>query len=118
MDLGDKTSRYCVLDERGEIVQEGSVGTSQKALAQKFGSMRSSRVALEVGTHSPWVSRVLKNLGHPVIVAHARQVKLISHSRRKDDRLDAQTLARLARVDRSCYGRSSTAAKKRKRTCW
>jgi transposase len=99
MDLGDKTSRYCVLDERGEIVQEGSVGTSQKALAQKFGSMRSSRVALEVGTHSPWVSRVLKNLGHPVIVAHARQVKLISHSRRKDDRLDAQTLARLARVD-------------------
>jgi transposase len=99
MDLGDKSSRYCVLDEQGEIVQEGSVGTTKKALAQKFGSLRRSRMAVEVGTHSPWVSRLLKNLGHEVIVANARQVKLISHSSRKDDRLDAQTLARLARVD-------------------
>jgi len=57
------------------------------------------RIAIEVGTHSPWVSRLLKSLGHEVIVANARQVKLISASSRKDDRLDAQTLARLARID-------------------
>ena len=99
MDLGDKTSRYCVLDEQGEIVQEGSLGTTKKALGQKFGSLRRSRMAVEVGTHSPWVSRLLAKLGHEVIVANARQVKLISQSSRKDDRLDAQTLARLARVD-------------------
>jgi transposase len=99
MDLGDKTSRYCVLDERGEIVKEGSVGTTKKALAQKFGALRRCRMAMEVGTHSPWVSRLLKSLGQEVIVANARQVKLISQSSRKDDRLDAQTLARLARVD-------------------
>jgi transposase len=99
MDLGDKTSRYCVLGEQGEIVQEGSVGTTKKALAQKFGALRRCRMAMEVGTHSPWVSRLLKSLGHEVIVANARQVKLISQSSRKDDRLDAQTLARLARAD-------------------
>jgi transposase len=99
MDLGDKTSRYCVLGEQGEIVQEGSVGTTKKALTQKFGALRRSRMAMEVGTHSSWVSRLLKSLGHEVIVANARQVKLISQSSRKDDRLDAQTLARLARVD-------------------
>jgi transposase len=99
MDLGDKTSRYCVLDEQGKIVQEGSVGTTKKALAQKFGALRRCRMAVEVGTHSPWVSRLLKSLGHEVIVANARQVKLISQSSRKDDRLDAQTLARLARFD-------------------
>jgi transposase len=99
MDLGDKTSRYCVLDERGEIVQEGSVGTTKKALAQKFGRLRRSRMAMEVGTHSPWVSRLLKSLGHEVIVANARQVKLITQSSRKDDRVDAQMLARLARAD-------------------
>jgi len=99
MDLGDKTSRYCVLGEQGEIVQEGSVGTTKKALAQKVGGLRRCRMAMEVGTHSPWVSRLLKSLGHEVIVANARQVKLISQSSRKDDRLDAQTLARLARVD-------------------
>ena len=99
MDLGDKTSRYCVLDEQGNIVQESSVGTTKKALAQKFGALRRCRMAVEVGTHSPWVSRLLKSLGHEVIVANARQVKLISQSSRKDDRLDAQTLARLARFD-------------------
>jgi len=99
MDLGDKTSRYCVLGEQGEIVQEGSVGTTKKALAQKFGALRRCRMAMEVGTHSPWVSRLLKSLGHEVIVANARQVKLISQSSRKDDRLDAKMLARLARVD-------------------
>jgi len=54
---------------------------------------------METGTHSPWVSRLLTGLGHEVIVAHARNVRLISQSRRKDDRLDARTLARLARID-------------------
>jgi len=99
MDLGDKASRYCVLDADGQVVQEGSVATSKKAIRQVFGALKRCRVAVEVGTHSPWVSRLLKSLGHEVIVANARQVKLISASSRKDDRLDAQTLARLARVD-------------------
>ena len=61
--------------------------------------MPRSRIALETGTHSPWVSRLLSELGHEVIVAHARNVRLIGESRKKDDRLDAQTLARLARID-------------------
>jgi transposase len=99
MDLGDKTSRYCVLDDQGEIVREGSVATTKKAMLQTFGALKRCRMAIEVGTHSPWLSRLLKSLGHEVIVANARQVKLISASSRKDDRLDARTLARLARVD-------------------
>ena len=56
-------------------------------------------MALETGAHSPWVSRLLTQLGHEVIVAHARNVRLIGESRRKDDRLDARMLARLARLD-------------------
>lgn len=99
MDLGDKTSRYCVLDESGEVLQEGSVATTKKGMAQVFLTMRCCRVAIEVGTHSGWVSRLLSGLGYEVIVANARQVKLISQSSRKDDRLDAQMLGRLARVD-------------------
>jgi transposase len=99
MDLGDKTSRICLLDEEGEVIREGSVATTKKGMAQVFGAMAHSRIALEVGTHSPWVSRLLKSFGHEVIVANARQVKLISQSSRKDDKLDAQMLARLARVD-------------------
>ena len=99
LDLGDRSSYYCVLDEAGKVIQEGSVGTSQKAMGKVFGSIRRCRISMEVGTHSPWVSRLLLALGHEVVVANPRQVKLISASSRKDDRLDAQTLARLARVD-------------------
>jgi transposase len=99
LDLGDKSSRYCVLDEAGEVLAEGSVATTRKALLAKFGGLGRCRMAMEVGTHSPWVSRLLTELGPEVIVANARQVRLISASSRKDDRMDAQTLARLARVD-------------------
>jgi transposase len=99
MDLGDKTSRYCVLNDCGEVHKEGTIATTRKGMAQVYGAMQRTRVALEVGTHSPWISRLLKSFGHEVIVANARQVKLISASSRKDDRLDARLLARLARVD-------------------
>src|SRR5882757_3829649 len=99
LDLGDRRSRYCVLDECGEVVEEGSVATTKKGLGEAFGGRKRNRIGLEVGTHSPWVSRLLNGLGHEVIVANARQVKLISQSTRKDDKWDARTLGRLARID-------------------
>lgn len=99
LDLGDRSSWYCVLDEAGGIVLEQKVSTAAKGLQAAFAGMPGSRIALETGTHSPWVSRLLSALGHEVIVAHARNVRLIGESRKKDDRWDAQTLARLARID-------------------
>src|SRR3989441_3493674 len=99
LDLGDRSSWYCMLDESGEVLLEQRVSTTPKAMKQVFERMPRSRIALETGMHSPWVSRVLSGLGHEVIVAHARNVRLIGESRRKDDRLDARTLARLARID-------------------
>src|SRR5437868_7477737 len=99
LDLGDRWSWYCVLDETGEVLLEQKLSTIPKTMREVFGEMPRSRVALETGMHSPWISRLLNDLGHEVIVAHARKVRLIGESRRKDDRLDAQTLARLARID-------------------
>ena len=99
LDLGDRSSWYCVLDEAGEVISEQKLGTTPKAMKEVFAAMPRSRIALETGMHSPWVSRLLSELGHEVIVAHARNVRLIGESRRKDDRLDAMTLARLARID-------------------
>jgi transposase len=99
LDLGDRSSWYCVLDEAGKIRLEQRVSTTPKAMGEVFGGMPHCRIALETGMHSPWVSRLLSQLGHEVIVAHARNVRLIGESRKKDDRLDAQTLARLARID-------------------
>jgi transposase len=99
IDLGDQSSRYCILDEAGEVVSEGQVPTTKAGLDSLFAKMASSRIALEVGTHSPWVSRQLAAMGHEVIVANAHKVKLITQSVRKNDRIDARQLARLARVD-------------------
>jgi transposase len=99
IDLGDRSSRYCILDGAGNVLSEGQVPTTTKGLQTMFGKMPASRMALEVGTHSPWVSRLLGAMGHEVIVANAHKVKLITQSIRKNDRMDAQQLARLARVD-------------------
>src|ERR1700691_542003 len=99
LDLGDRSSWYCVLDEAGEVINEQKLGTTPKAMKEVFAAIRRSRMALETGMHSPWVSRLLSELGHEVIVAHARNVRLIGESRKKDDRLDARMLARLVRID-------------------
>src|SRR6204780_1953654 len=99
MDLGDRRSHYCILDGNGEQVREGGVGTTKAAMTQLCGQLKRSRIALEVGTHSPWISRLLKAMGHEVIVANPRQLKLITESSRKNDRVDAEMLGRLARVD-------------------
>jgi transposase len=87
MDLGDRTSRYCVLDQEGQVLFEGSAATTQKGLSEAFGALPPCRIAIETGQHSPWVSRHLSGLGHEVIVAHAQNVRLIGESTRKDDRL-------------------------------
>ena len=99
LDLGDRSSSYCVLDEAGKILLEQKLPTTPEGMKQTFARMPRSRIAMETGTHSPWVSRLLKGLGHEVIVAHAQNVRLIVKSRRKDDRMDARTLARLVRID-------------------
>ena len=103
-DLGDRWSCYCVLDEAGEILLEQKVATTPEAMKQIFEKIPRSLIAMETGTHSPWVSRLLTELGHNVIVAHAQKVQLITKSNRKDDRHDARTLARLARIDPELLG--------------
>jgi transposase len=64
LDLGDRSSRYCLLDEQGDVIQEGSVATTRKGLDRVFGAAGRCRLATEVGTHSPWVSRYLTRLGY------------------------------------------------------
>src|SRR6478752_8125167 len=104
LDLGDRWSCYCVLDEAGEILLEQKVATTPEAMKQTFERIPRSLIALETGTHSPWVSRLFRELGHQGLVAHTQKVQLISKSNRKDDRHDARTLARLARIDPELLG--------------
>jgi transposase len=101
LDLGDKYSYLCLIDsESGEVIEEGRLRTSPEAFRRRFSSERSPmRIAIEAGTHSPWASRVLEECAHEVLVANARKLRLIYSNKRKTDEIDAENLARLARLD-------------------
>jgi transposase len=99
VDLGDRQSHLCVLDEQGEVCEEGRIATTSRAMRKRFEGMRRCRVVIEVGSHSPWVQRLLEELGHEVITAHTQAVRLIYGGTTKNDQLDAERLARLGRVD-------------------
>lgn len=99
IDLGDRKSRWCWIDRVGEIVSEGKIATTPEALGKRFRSIDRSRMVIENGTHSRWVKRELERMGHEVVVANPRKVRLISHNEKKCDRLDPILLARLGRVD-------------------
>ena len=99
LDLGNRHSYVVILDDEGEILEEGRVRTRVRQLEKVFGEIEPCRIALEVGTQSSWVSRLLSRLGHEVIVANGRKLRLIYKNPKKRDRVDAEYLARLARVD-------------------
>ncbi len=99
LDLGDRRHTACVLDEAGDIIAEEAFANTREVLTAFSARYPGATFVMETGTHSPWVSRLLGALGHPVIVANARKLRAISQSQTKSDREDAQMLARLGRAD-------------------
>jgi transposase len=100
IDLGDRYTHLCLLDtENGEVIEESRIPTNTKAFERRFSGTAPMRIALETGTHSPWASRLLEECGHEVLVANARKVRLIYGAGHKNDKIDAEKLARLARLD-------------------
>ncbi len=99
LDLGDRFSRHCEMDFQSGVIAEGRLRTTAEALQRQFAGRESLRIVIEVGTHSPWVSRLLENLGHEVLIANARRVRLIYANDSKSDKVDAETLARVGRLD-------------------
>jgi transposase len=99
IDLGDVWSHYCTLNEDGEVVDRGRFRTTPSGVEKWFTDLPRARIAMEAGTHSIWVSEQLREMGHEVIVANVREVRAISHNNRKSDTVDAEKIARYARVD-------------------
>lgn len=99
LDLGDRFSHYCMLNSDGDTLETGRIQTSEEALRRHFEGEPAMRFALECGTHSPWISRLLEQLGHQVIVANARKIRAITGSESKNDKNDAEKLARFAFCD-------------------
>jgi transposase len=100
VDIGDKYSYLCLIDSQsGEVIEEGRLRTTPEAFRRRFASEQPLRIAIEAGTHSPWVSRLLEGCAHEVLVANARKLRLIYANKRKTDEIDTENLARLARLD-------------------
>lgn len=101
LDVGDRYVQICVLDEAGEVIEESRLPTKAAALERRFTQSDPLRIVLEAGTHSPWLSRLLQGLGHDVLVANPRKLRLIYMNDSKSDRVDAEYLARIGRLDPS-----------------
>lgn len=99
LDLGDKHTQLCMIDACGELLEEARLRTTPAALRQRFTGMPTARLVLEAGTHSPWVSRLLEDCGHEVYVANPRKLRLVYQNDSKSDRVDAEYLARIGRLD-------------------
>lgn len=100
IDIGDRTSHVYAMDlETGEVLWDRAVPTEALALRDLLGRWQDVRVAMEVGTHSPWLSEILEGLGHEVLVANPRKLRFIYAGTNKQDRLDAQKLAWVAKTE-------------------
>ena len=99
IDLGDKKSHICVLSGDGEVLERAEVPTTRVAMRRRFESAEPLRIAIEAGGQSCWISELLKELGHEVIVANPRKLRMIYENDSKCDAVDAEQLARVARLD-------------------
>jgi transposase len=99
LDISDRFTEAYAIDEHGEWVESWRMPTKPEALRRGLSRYPGARVVLEVGCHSPWISRQLEAEGFEVIVANPRRVRLIAESDKKSDCFDAEQLARLGRMD-------------------
>ena len=98
LDVGDRFSQLCVVDQDGVVIQEDRIPTTRVALCERLAGPP-ARVVLEAGTHAGWMSRELTALGHEVLVANSRKLRWLYHNEHKTDRVDATYLARVGRWD-------------------
>jgi len=99
MDMGDRKHSICILDAKGKVLSRNTVSNTAVSLKKCFKNLKPSLFAIEAGTHSAWVSRLLEEMGHEVLVGNPRRLRVIWESDKKSDVRDAEMLARIARVD-------------------
>ena len=99
MDISDLRSHICVIDDVGEVIERTVIRSTPRGLEKYFGNRPHMHIAIETGPHTRWMYVLLTELGHEVLVADARRLRAIYENENKDDAVDAETLARLRRVD-------------------
>jgi transposase len=102
IDVGDESCIVAAVDRKGKTVAMREVDTDVEGLGRGLKKLKAPlRIAMEAGTHSPWMSAFLEEEGHEVIVGNPRKLSYIFRATNKQDRVDAEKLARLARADPS-----------------
>jgi transposase len=99
MDLGDKFHLAVVFDGEGNELSSSKIINTKKAIAKFFESYKGAKIAIEAGTHSAWISRMLTEMGLTVYVGNPRKLRLIWDSNDKSDIRDARILGRVCRID-------------------
>ena len=99
MDLGDKRNVAVVFSEDGEELGKGTFANTSKQVQRFFTKYPGAVVVMEAGTHSPWISRLLKSMGHEVLVGNPRKLRMIWGSNQKDDTRDARALGLMYRLE-------------------
>ena len=99
LDVGDRRSRFCVVsNETGEVLSEGTIRSARGEMSRLLEGAPRTRVVLEAGTHSPWISAEIQGAGHEAVVVLPHRVRLITQNHKKSDQVDAELLARLGRL--------------------
>jgi len=99
IDLGDKKHFTGALNADGKMIETGTVANTKEAIIAYSRKYPGATMVLEAGTHSPWISRLLTDLGHRVLIGNPRKLRMIWNSDNKSDRRDAEMLARIGRFD-------------------
>ncbi len=98
IDLGVKSSAFCLVDEQGKVLTEGDVVMDKQCLKHIFGSMEPMSMVVEACPMAEWVCQLLEELGHEAVIIDARQAKAVIHSKKKTDKIDARKLAQICRT--------------------
>lgn len=99
IDLGDKFHIAVVFDQEGNELEISKVTNTKSSVSNFFKRYLSSKVAMEAGTHSPWISRLLNDMGLTVYVGNPRKLRVIWDSTDKSDARDARILGMVCRVE-------------------
>ena len=97
LDVHEKTTTWCLLDDKGAVVKRGRVDTTALALGELVSGLTQAQPLLagqEVGAMSTFVHDVISTTGMQLLSFNARHLRMIAASRKKTDRRDAYWLAK------------------------
>ena len=93
IDIGDKVNFTCILNNKGEVLVNKEIPNNKAAMKEYFDGIEKASIAIEAGTHSPWIEKLLVAIGHDVFVCNPRELVAVTQNIKKSDKKDPEILA-------------------------